>query len=388
MSSSLFLPPPLPLPMASGTAPCQKSRKSGGFTLIELLVVIAIIAVLIALLLPAVQSAREAARRAQCINNLKQIGLSLHNYHDQNNALPPLVQNGGNAAWGSVYFDPWPLNWSSSTLPQLEGIAMYNALNFSYGSIGSPQNATVMNSQVASLVCPSDNIKNPSQGSTKRSYHGNVGGPPTISAWNGAFGPLNNDANGLNGCYQNGNSGILDFASFTDGLSNTVFVGEKLIGAGPNAPVRRDFNYAKRGYGWALPLANPLDQGPAGGATALAFVNACKSVPGSALSKGTGLPAGNGIYWIGGNPGSCLIWCAYNHFMPPNTVQCVASNDGNTETWGSVMDAIPPSSNHPGGVNSLMGDGSVKFIKDTVNIQVWWSLGTRDGGEVISSDAY
>ena len=295
---------------------------------------------------------------------------------------------GGNAAWGAVYFDPWPLNWSSSTLPQLEGIAMYNALNFSYGSIGSPQNATVMNSQVASLVCPSDNIKLPSQGSTKRSYHGNVGGPPTISAWSGAFGPLNNDSNGLNGCYQNGNSGILDFASFTDGLSNTVFVGEKLIGAGPNAPVRRDFKYAKRGYGWALPLANPLDQGPAGGATAQAFVSACQSVPGSAMSKGTGLPAGNGIYWIGGNPGSCLIWCAYNHFMPPPTVQCVASNDGNTETWGSVMDAIPPSSNHPGGVNSLMGDGSVKFIKDTVNLQVWWSLGTRDGGEVISSDAY
>ena len=69
-----------------------------------------------------------------------------------------------------------------------------------------------------------------------------------------------------------------------------------------------------------------------------------------------------------------LIWCSYNHFMPPNTVQCVATNDGNTETWGSVMDAIPPSSNHPGGVNMAMADGSVRFIKDSVNQQTWWAL--------------
>ena len=166
--------------------------KRQGFTLIELLVVIAIIAVLISLLLPAVQSAREAARRAQCINNLKQIALSIHNYHDQNNAIPPLVQNGGNGAWGAIYFDPWPLNWSSSTLPQLEGMPLYNALNFYYGSIGSPQNSTVMNAQVKSLLCPSENVGSPSQGSTMRSYHANIGGPATISAWNGCAGALEN----------------------------------------------------------------------------------------------------------------------------------------------------------------------------------------------------
>jgi prepilin-type N-terminal cleavage/methylation domain-containing protein/prepilin-type processing-associated H-X9-DG protein len=360
------------------------------FTLIELLVVIAIIAVLIALLLPAVQSAREAARRAQCINNLKQIALSLHNYHDQNNALPPLVQNVGNAAWGAIYFDPWPLNWSSSTLPQIEGLPLFNALNFDYGSIGSPQNTTVMNSQVRTLLCPSESVNAPSQGRTMRSYHGNIGGPANISAWNGALVPLRTDANGNTGLggWENHKCGKIDFASFTDGLSNTAMISEKLVGNGPIAPVRRDHPSAKRGYGWVVPQDNILDQGVPGFATAQSFVQLCRAVPSDALSKGTGLPAGNGLYWIGGNPGSCLIWCSYNHYMPPNTIQCVATNDTNTETWGSIPDAFPASSNHPGGVNVAFTDGSVRFIKDTINLQTWWALGSRDGGEVVSSDAY
>ncbi len=369
----------------------MRKRYRRGFTLIELLVVIAIIAVLIGLLLPAVQAAREAARRAQCINNLKQIALSIHNYHDQNNAVPPLVDNGGPSMWGPPLVDAWPLNWSSATLPQLEGMPMYNALNFSWGSIGSPPNATVMNSQVASLICPSDGITTPSQGRTTRNYHANIGGPASISAWNGALVAMTKDGNGDNGIgtLQNGNCGTFGFASFTDGTSNTVMFSEKLVGSGPKPPqVTRNHPSAKRGYGWNVALAVPSDQGITGFATALSFVGACKSVPGNVAPKGTGLPPGNGLYWIGGNPGSCLIWCAYNHFMPPNGVQCIASNDGNTEAWGSVMDAIPPSSNHPGGVNCAMTDGSVKFIKDTINLQTWWALGSRNGGEIISADAY
>jgi prepilin-type N-terminal cleavage/methylation domain-containing protein len=110
-----------------------KNRRA--FTLIELLVVIAIIAVLIALLLPAVQAAREAARRAQCVNNLKQLSLAMHNYISQQDVFPPVVQMGGLAVWsnfGGATFDPWPLDWTASVLPQMEQTPMYNALNFTF----------------------------------------------------------------------------------------------------------------------------------------------------------------------------------------------------------------------------------------------------------------
>jgi prepilin-type processing-associated H-X9-DG protein len=201
---------------------------------------------------------------------------------------------------------------------------------------------------------------------------------------------MTKDAFGDNGIgtLQNGNCGSFGFGSFTDGTSNTVMFSEKLVGSGPLPPqVTRNHPNARRGYGWTISQANPIDQGVTGVATAQSFVNLCKAVPGNAVPKGSGLGPGNGLHWIGGNPGSCLIWCAYNHFMPPNTVQCIASNDGNTEAWGSVMNAIPPSSNHPGGVNCAMTDGSVRFIKDTINLQTWWAIGTRAGGEIVSSDA-
>jgi len=153
----------LTLRKEGGWVVLTKNRRA--FTLIELLVVIAIIAVLIALLLPAVQSAREAARRAQCINNMKQLGLACHNYASQQDCFPPQVQNGGLAVWSNItggpYFDPWPLDWTASILPQMEQMPMYNALNFSVASsVGNDlQNRTVLSQQVSSLLCPSENIK-------------------------------------------------------------------------------------------------------------------------------------------------------------------------------------------------------------------------------------
>jgi prepilin-type processing-associated H-X9-DG protein len=129
-------------------------------------------------------------------------------------------------------------------------------------------------------------------------------------------------------------------------------------------------------------------------------MQACKSLPGITPSVGI-LPPVNGNIWLAGNPGSSLMWDAYNHFMPPNSTACAASNDFNisplgggslnTTTgggWGAFMDALPPSSNHPGGVNIAFADGSVRFVKNQITYQTWWALGTRNGSEALSSDAY
>ena len=281
-------------------------RGRRGFTLIELLVVIAIIAVLIALLLPAVQSAREAARRAQCVNNLKQIGLAIHNYHDQNNSVPPLVENVGNAAWGAIYFDPWPLNWSSSTLPQLEGMPLYNALNFSYGSMGSPQNATVMNAQVQSLLCPSESLKRPRWARPSRSYHANIGGPTQHHRLE-----RRDRAHEMRRQWRRwrlrrtATAGCRVCLLHRRSLQHRDVQREARRQRAESPPSPAATRSAKRGYGWVVPLANNLDQGPAGGPSAQAFVQQCHGDPRPAMSKGTGLPAGNGLFWIGGNPGSC-----------------------------------------------------------------------------------
>ena len=384
-------------------------RNRLGFTLIELLVVIAIIAVLIALLLPAVQAAREAARRAQCINNLKQLGLAVHNYVSQQDAFPPHVQNGGFAVWGppgpignAPYFDPWPLDWSASILAQMEQTPLYNSLNFAFScSNGADtQNRTVLSQQVASMLCPSENVKVPSQiigGVTSRkSYHANVGGPSCIVSYSGIFVPQIQDWNGsfggYNGIGANTNFGKVDMASITDGTSNTAMFSETHIGSGNGAGSVTISNVNGRGdtYMWRPPAGQQttgMDLGGAGVGIALAFVQSCQAIPGSQAAFGTLAPP-NGCVWIGGNPGSCMMWDAYNHFMPPNSIGCDSTTDGNTGGYGSIADAFPPASNHPGGVNIGFADGSVKFIKNSVNLQTWWGLGSKSGGELVGSDQY
>jgi prepilin-type N-terminal cleavage/methylation domain-containing protein/prepilin-type processing-associated H-X9-DG protein len=364
-------------------------RERRAFTLIELLVVIAIIGVLIALLLPAVQAAREAARRSQCTNNLKQLALSMHNYHDQHNCLPPLAASiDQQNHWGTPVFDPWPLDWAASTLPYVEQMPLYNAVNFGLGGVGSPQNATVLRTLVNTMICPSDRAR-PASGpiSSWRNYAANIGGPPTFRAWSGPFVSFINDAKGDSGGYQNGNTGTVDFARIRDGSSNTAMMSEMLVGSGPASPVRADDSLAKRGYAFKLSFDSPLDLGVAGGDAAKLFIHGCRTIPGSQLSFG-GLTPANGAYWIATNPGSCLIWSAYNHYNMPNGYNCQANNDPNTGGYGNIMNALPPSSNHPSGVNVAFCDGSVKFIKETINMQTWWAIGTRSDGEVVSASDY
>jgi prepilin-type N-terminal cleavage/methylation domain-containing protein/prepilin-type processing-associated H-X9-DG protein len=401
----------------------DRMRTRRGFTLIELLVVIAIIAILIALLLPAIQSAREAARRAQCTNNLKQLGLATHSYLSQQGTFPPLVQNGSFDVWGSTYsgvnggfagrfYDPWPLDWTASILGQLDQIPLFNQLNFAFSSgwlgpfstLGGwdPQNTTVLATQVGVLLCPSEDKKVTMIGpGTRRNYVANFGGPANFMAWSGVLVPLK-DTPPLSyaGVYSNSNSGTtFGMEGITDGSSNTAMYSETLLGSGPASPIALAATSRQSTYLWFVPFNNIWDQGPQGGVSALLFMQACKSLPGITQSVGL-LPPVNGNIWLAGNPGSSLMWDAYNHYMPPNGTACAAANDFNVNPgggsistatyggWGTFMDALPPSSNHPGGVNIAFADGSVRWVKNSVTPNTWWSLGTRNGQEALSSDAY
>ncbi len=218
----------------------RRKPRLNGFTLIELLVVIAIIAVLIALLLPAVQAAREAARRAQCSNNMKQLGLAAHNYHSQNNVLPPadmFMASQRDLGWG------WNPSWMVCLLPGIEQQSLYNAYNFAW-SDPTPNpgpNTTVDFTGIATLVCPSDNQKvRPNPPWAPSNYKGNYGGPAVLRQWTGTIVEMETGNMGGDNLYPVGqlwwgsdsNLGIFGFESVTDGTSNTSLFGEKLIGAG------------------------------------------------------------------------------------------------------------------------------------------------------------
>jgi prepilin-type N-terminal cleavage/methylation domain-containing protein/prepilin-type processing-associated H-X9-DG protein len=377
----------------------RKSAPSfrSGFTLIELLVVIAIIAVLIALLLPAVQSAREAARRAQCVNNLKQLGLGVHNYLSQQNAFPPLVENRSMPNFNKTG-DHWPLDWTAALLSQIEQAPLYNALNWSLGGGNgdlsvNPYNTTVLQSKVATMMCPSEDSKAPTNPWGWKNYLANIGGPSVIRAWDGAMVPLRDDPGSWPGVStagrrQNSNCASFGVEGMTDGTSNTALFSESLVGTGfPANSVTLGTTKRKSTYLFPSGLNLEPDQGPNGTQGAQQFVQTCKSLPGTTAGFG-GLAPANGNFWISGHAGSTLMWDAYNHWLTPNSAGCYNAADTNTGAWGAVENGMPPSSNHPGGVNVAFCDGSVRFVKDTIGVATWWALGTRSGGEIVSSDSY
>jgi prepilin-type N-terminal cleavage/methylation domain-containing protein/prepilin-type processing-associated H-X9-DG protein len=349
-----------------------------GFTLIELLVVIAIIAVLIALLLPAVQSAREAARRAQCVNNLKQIGIGLHNYHSTNNALP----------WGD---GPWWIEWSANSLllPYIEQGPIYNSINFynpnDLGNgqsfvINHPVNTSAAYAKIGVFLCPSD-LDRLTDPNGHNNYMANSGSAPN-SAYNGAGSPNGNGANGQSAgpfifsATNLGGGTVVSFANLTDGLSNTAAFSERVKAIGSNfgnntAP----FDTMKPTASIATPAKVPNAQE----GIPQPYYQVCSATPPAPV--GTNQDAANfsddnisGAMWMSGQP----ALTRYVHVMPPNTWTCRTG----------LQIAHVASSRHPGIVNVLMCDGSVKAIKSTVNVNAWWALGTRAGGEIISSDAY
>jgi len=368
-------------------------RGRRAFTLIELLVVIAIIAVLIALLLPAVQAAREAARRSQCVNNLKQIGLAMHNYVSANSLLPPAsVDSTTNPpSTANLAFQ----NYSAHVrlLPYMEQQAAYNAWNASHmarwdpsynytqapnppdtgasGGLEGVYQYTVLTMQIASYLCPSD----PYPG-TSGTY--NVGGTNKLV---GAFNyPLNSGLNrhinqGLNNWVPNGPSynatnwdgavkRPIGLQNFLDGTSNTAIFSEWV--KGPGARPGRDglgmvYNFNASG--------NQTNSFP----TDFQFLQACSGT----LTQNWGW---KGEWWAYG--GTSI----YSHTITPNRPACDYSNASQDNR--ATITAVNASSLHPGGVNVLFMDGSVKFVKSTVNYQAWYSLATPDGNEVVSADSY
>jgi prepilin-type N-terminal cleavage/methylation domain-containing protein/prepilin-type processing-associated H-X9-DG protein len=326
------------------------------FTLIELLVVIALIAVLIGLLLPAVQSARAAARRLQCVNNLKQIALAAHNFHDTNRSFPPGVSPPPSQASTLVF-----------VLPYMEGGNVYNAFNLTSDVTNTDPNATSRCLTVNSFMCPSDpsagfwtdpspvwNGSNPDMG--RSNYFGNLG----ASGW------VYDDLNTLT--KPPGQRGIFAYKSTTsiddiqDGTSNTALFGEIKRGARPGADALNVTQVLPNFWGPASAPSNPSNLSPP---------TACNK-PSPNPFNYTGLQYQRGFF----------ITALYTHTVPPNYSgrDCIR--------LGFDQGHLASRSYHPGGVNLSMSDGSVRFVRETIQLGVWRALGTRKGGEIISADSY
>jgi len=366
----------------------KRVGRGGGFTLIELLVVIAIIAVLIALLLPAVQSAREAARRAQCTNNLKQIGLGIHNYISSYDCFPLGVSQ-YNIPGHPIFAYNWD-SWSGHALllANIEQMPMYNACNFMLGnnmpnSYGYYANSTVTGMRVSVYLCPSD----PNAGvlSVLRTADHRMDVLDlsyVASAGTTTMSPNNSPPS--NPWAQMGCTGLFWWykvyrvASVVDGTSNTIAFSEALVS---NGQLTNSYpGNSMTGIAGAGGLAQQYDanQNPA---AVLAGLQACTA----AWQAGQGINYARGIFWEVGSLGMTM----FNTIATPNSSN-YNWGDCRYTGGGYPNDATFANANslHPGGVNVLFADGSVHFIKNSINQYTWWSLGTRANGEVISADAY
>ena len=331
------------------------SRAPRAFTLIEVLVVLAVLGILIALLLPAVQAVREAARRMSCANNLSQIGLALHNYHDTHRVLPfgcGTDYDGVVSSLGTLADRRYSTH--SQILPQLDQTNIYSGINFSvapfdpYVNSGAYEPACIASgglsatngaaavSVISTFLCPSDidRLQSMWGHNNYRSCNG--------SGWQGRLG---------NGMF--GQNSSVRFDMVTDGLSNTAMFSERCKGTWDHSIFD--------------PLADIYDI--AGIWSENSFGSHCESLsPQDAAAYPQNVDAGQN--WLEAN----FNWTRYNHLVPPNYVSCK-----NGFTWDGV--AMAASSRHYGGVNVLFGDGGTHFVSDDIDAATWRGLGTIRGGE-------
>ncbi len=351
----------------------MRGRDRPGFTLIELLVVIAIIAILIALLLPAVQMAREAARRTQCRNNLKQIGLALANYESTHGVYPPDNMRAANGWGGNPSQDQ---QWAMKVflLPYLGEEPIYNSANLDlkgwspgWGP-GADANYTFHANRIAVYLCPSDgHFDHSDKQATSQNYSPNNGTERYYNNWRN---------NGI--CYAPGwdwalnkpisTKEIVDGTSHTAAFSEWIRGGMADLNGQPLAVQQKDrLSVVWNAGGPTVYGSTNTGVGPGD----ILYERACEDSQSYQWNfKGE-------VWWFAnGSRGSGLGFS-----KRPNRKACDAG-------WESFDLTIPASSLHPGGVNVLFCDGSVRFISDSVDQQAWWAYGTRDGQEKVDLSVY
>jgi prepilin-type N-terminal cleavage/methylation domain-containing protein/prepilin-type processing-associated H-X9-DG protein len=341
---------------ASSTFP----QRPSGFTLVELLVVIAIIGILIALLLPAVQAAREAARRAQCLNHLKQFGLALHNYYDTCNAFPALI--GGPAESGMNGATTPRFSGFVGMLPFMEQLPLYETISKSPSYVWNT-GYQPWKTQISTLLCPSDIDTKDVDVIAQNNYAFCTGDSYQYLHWDtGTYAyPKKTPVRGLFGPHS-----YTRMAEITDGTSNTIAMGEVAKPPAGNAFGRNS----------TANTTNPVN-------CRAGYANGQYTNASALLDRNRSL----GTRWCDGRAG----YVACNTILPPNGPVC----NGQTTTGILTM-----GSRHPGGVNVAMADGSVRFVSETIDTGnlsasavttgispygVWGAMGSKDGGEAVSN---
>ena len=334
------------------------NSRSRAFTLIELLTVVAVIGLLVALLLPAVQQARESSRQTHCQNNLRQLGLGLNNYLTSTGVLPFGVGADGDSATPTyTSLNNRRYSMHSQLLPYLDLAVLFNQLNFKVAPFfpddngvpaandGPGPNFTIAEVRISIFLCPSDPDRMSAWPWGQVSYRSCNGSTWSARVGNGMFGQSTHTSP----------------ADIGDGFSNTAMMSERIRGHDDYQNVDLRSDQFRQAAPW----------------TEAAFTEWCATL---SDTEALSLPkhssnATAGLTWLEGN----MSWTRYNHVLTPGH-----KTGTNGVAWnGAIMTA---SSRHYRGVELLFGDGSVRFLKETISPPIWRALGTISGGEVVSSD--